>query len=900
MKKELKSITSNMLSTATIVFVAKADAGSIADKDQTFLQKMVSSLAIDRVLLVLNMLDDFMKKCEKDFLEGQSYSAVTDDLSVWNQFDPEVAEKALLEEWRNSPALLKCTQGLWTPDICTLEACSDLDAMVNRIRAPKHTDQFWQELSRQVHIPTPHWATFLTLLASTILPPTQERIRQESCRLKCECVRMLIYMRLAPPATPRVINDIKQAQRNFFEKFNQVFETRLELLFSKARQKISDEGDLPERLCDFLRENQCDDVEDKNTVETVIEDFLRVQLQQHMIIPLATLLPKSFNESLCCFEKVGPTARQQSQPYSNNFLVDFSLRIAHVLSNSTDGNGYAPMIDETDYVSSKPLGSSNRVNSSASLDNGSQSTEGSSDGLVRALTSTSVLAFQANLFSDSLRAHKKIAHKWLADGATFSVVGAGVFLTISFLFFPVGLVVMIVGSVVAAGGLASKFYRMTGYHLTRKKNVDVVRTYDPSYLRQRWDRLTNDRFLRTCVYNNILTNLRKRIVQEKEAYIRTFSRTLTDLSPSSDFGFRSHNEGFYKQFKEFNFPFAGIAIQCDRIIEEGSTKNRPLSVLFAKRHKLEEGMFPEPALTHFIQRKSVVLPISADYSLKIVQINDVMQLANIFWENAILRTFDHPHILRGHGLSTFDVMVKEDLSSHKAKPKSCAVLMLDRKHCTLERALDEGLLSRTHRERIAREVAEALLHLHCSGCIHKDITPKNILLDKKWKAFVSDFDILSPSTVSHTLKAGTPGYIPPEAQGVLPDVSLTHKHDVYSYGLVLMSLILGVNVTNRLSFEMNRLQVNQRELFDLCHYALPSARPGMREVRRLLETLEPFEESAPPGVVCALSPVDDLEREVCRWWSAEESPIGKDYSLTHSGDLSGFEECKSSPPVGGP
>ncbi|XP_022639102.1 LEAF RUST 10 DISEASE-RESISTANCE LOCUS RECEPTOR-LIKE PROTEIN KINASE-like 2.5 [Vigna radiata var. radiata] len=99
---------------------------------------------------------------------------------------------------------------------------------------------------------------------------------------------------------------------------------------------------------------------------------------------------------------------------------------------------------------------------------------------------------------------------------------------------------------------------------------------------------------------------------------------------------------------------------------------------------------------------------------------------------------------------------------------------------------------------IARDIARGLEYLH-KGCntriFHFDIKPHNILLDDNFCAKISDFGLakLCPrneSIVSLSDARGTMGYVAPEMWSRnLGRVS--HKSDVYSYGMMLLEMVGG-------------------------------------------------------------------------------------------------------------
>ncbi|KAI3696234.1 hypothetical protein L1987_79245 [Smallanthus sonchifolius] len=110
-------------------------------------------------------------------------------------------------------------------------------------------------------------------------------------------------------------------------------------------------------------------------------------------------------------------------------------------------------------------------------------------------------------------------------------------------------------------------------------------------------------------------------------------------------------------------------------------------------------------------------------------------------------------------------------------------------HLHGDRATQSPLTWQT-RLKIALETASALVYLHASEIIHRDVKTNNILLDNNYCVKVADFGLsrLLPSDVTHvsTAPQGTPGYVDPEYYQCY---QLTNKSDVYSFGVVLIELI---------------------------------------------------------------------------------------------------------------
>ena len=90
-------------------------------------------------------------------------------------------------------------------------------------------------------------------------------------------------------------------------------------------------------------------------------------------------------------------------------------------------------------------------------------------------------------------------------------------------------------------------------------------------------------------------------------------------------------------------------------------------------------------------------------------------------------------------------------------------------------------------------IARALDYAHQRGIIHRDIKPSNILLSREGWPMLADFGLARTAEVSQHLTAtgvsmGTPRYMSPE-QG--RGMSVDHRTDIYSLGIVLYELVTG-------------------------------------------------------------------------------------------------------------
>ncbi|OEL18868.1 putative receptor protein kinase ZmPK1 [Dichanthelium oligosanthes] len=112
---------------------------------------------------------------------------------------------------------------------------------------------------------------------------------------------------------------------------------------------------------------------------------------------------------------------------------------------------------------------------------------------------------------------------------------------------------------------------------------------------------------------------------------------------------------------------------------------------------------------------------------------------------------------------------------------------------------DNILLEWKQRFNIALGVAKGLAYLHhecLEWVIHCDVKPENILLDRNLEPKIADFGLAkllnrggSNQNVSRV--RGTVGYMAPEW---ISSLQITAKVDVYSYGVVLLELVLGRQV----------------------------------------------------------------------------------------------------------
>nr|XP_027090551.1 MDIS1-interacting receptor like kinase 2-like [Coffea arabica] len=173
------------------------------------------------------------------------------------------------------------------------------------------------------------------------------------------------------------------------------------------------------------------------------------------------------------------------------------------------------------------------------------------------------------------------------------------------------------------------------------------------------------------------------------------------------------------------------------------------------------------------------------------------------------------------------------------------------------------------RVNIVKDVAKALSYIHqdcLPSIVHRDISSKNILLDSKYQAHISDFGtarLIRPDSSCWTSFAGTYGYAAPELAYTL---EVNEKCDVYSFGGLALEVIMGKHpgdfisaplstaynvllkdlVDPRLSFSSNQESkqlVLVAKLTLSCIKPNPQLRPTMKQVsvQLLKETPSQFD-----------------------------------------------------------
>jgi eukaryotic-like serine/threonine-protein kinase len=162
-------------------------------------------------------------------------------------------------------------------------------------------------------------------------------------------------------------------------------------------------------------------------------------------------------------------------------------------------------------------------------------------------------------------------------------------------------------------------------------------------------------------------------------------------------------------------------------------------------------------------------------------IGDPAQFERFQRELEVMRTLDHPSILKGLGSGRYNntpYLVTELVSGES---------MRDFVHRVAPLQPDKAI-------ELIRKIADGLAHCHDHGIIHRDLKPENILFSEEGQPVILDFGLaltkgayrVTYANLSGT--AGTPDYMSPEqVEGKRGDA----RTDLYALGIMFFELLSG-------------------------------------------------------------------------------------------------------------
>ncbi|GJM87081.1 hypothetical protein PR202_ga02999 [Eleusine coracana subsp. coracana] len=173
-------------------------------------------------------------------------------------------------------------------------------------------------------------------------------------------------------------------------------------------------------------------------------------------------------------------------------------------------------------------------------------------------------------------------------------------------------------------------------------------------------------------------------------------------------------------------------------------------------------------------------PTGRAYALKVLYGNhDDAVRRQITREIAILRTAEHPAVVRCHGMY------------EQAGELQILLEYMDGGSLEGHRIADEAFLAH-----VARQVLSGIAYLHRRHIVHRDIKPSNLLIDSGRRVKIADFGvgrILNQTMDPCNSSVGTIAYMSPERINTdLNDGAYDgYAGDIWSFGLSILEFYLG-------------------------------------------------------------------------------------------------------------
>ena len=204
-------------------------------------------------------------------------------------------------------------------------------------------------------------------------------------------------------------------------------------------------------------------------------------------------------------------------------------------------------------------------------------------------------------------------------------------------------------------------------------------------------------------------------------------------------------------------------------------------------------------------------PVKRRVALKILKagMDSKQVVARFESERQALAVLDHPNVAK-----IFDGGIAES-----GRPY---FVMEQVKGVPITEYCDDHRLDNEERLKVFITVCSAVQHAHLKGLIHRDLKPSNILVgvvDGKPQPKIIDFGIAKATTTTlteatlHTRVGqiiGTPQYMSPE-QANLTGLDIDTRTDIYSLGVVLYELLVGIVPLDLRAIGDQAMQVALRE-----------------------------------------------------------------------------------------
>ncbi|HKW97150.1 MAG TPA: protein kinase [Bryobacteraceae bacterium] len=162
--------------------------------------------------------------------------------------------------------------------------------------------------------------------------------------------------------------------------------------------------------------------------------------------------------------------------------------------------------------------------------------------------------------------------------------------------------------------------------------------------------------------------------------------------------------------------------------------------------------------------------------------NNPESMQRLKQELLLASRISHRNILRIHDLG--DVGGVKFISMAYVQGRDLHDVIAESGRLPVERAVN-----------IARQLLGALEAAHAEGVVHRDLKPRNVLVDEADHVYVSDFGLAkslesaSATAMTRTGEVlGTPRYMSPEQA---ESKAVDHRADIYSFGVMLYEMVTG-------------------------------------------------------------------------------------------------------------
>lgn len=159
---------------------------------------------------------------------------------------------------------------------------------------------------------------------------------------------------------------------------------------------------------------------------------------------------------------------------------------------------------------------------------------------------------------------------------------------------------------------------------------------------------------------------------------------------------------------------------------------------------------------------------------------DAGHLRRLRQEAAMVGGLDHENIVR---------LLRLDAPSGQAERVQLTMEYVDGRN--LAELMSVGQLSVPAALHVVRSVLKALAHAHRAGIVHRDISPRNVLVSWNGQVKLSDFGLARPEGCAPTSNGDIRGTLPYASPEQLKGRDADSRSDLFAVGVLLYELLTG-------------------------------------------------------------------------------------------------------------